>query len=203
MKRILVLLVVTLSLGAYSQNNTYLDKNKCYITAQDFVKMKLKFPKEAKFDKNVVHETNGYGSAIVLGKVTAKNGFGVMSEYVYKIWINHNGRDWTDIDNWSMERLILEDSSTKKQQVFDNRVKPQNDTNVRNAGKIDGIECAVIENNNNFTRITTSRKMTESQIKKAAPILKISTPLIYFHLPNQKARGEEYAMKNRDLILIY
>jgi len=119
MRKILFVLLLSMACTMIqAQSNAYADKNKCYITAQSFVKAKLKFPKEAKFDKNVVHETNGSGNAIILGKVTSKNAFGVQSEYVYKIWIKHNGKDWAEIRNWSMTKLILENPSTGEQSVF-------------------------------------------------------------------------------------
>ncbi len=203
MRKKLLLVLLLIPLFAHSQTNVYQDKNKCYITAQDFVKSKLKFPKEAKFDRNVVHETNGYGNAIVLGKVTAKNALGIQTEYVYKIWISHNGGEWTDSRNWTMTKLILEDSSSKEQAVFDNRVKPQNDKTVKNAGNIDGIICTIYESNSSATRVITSRKLTEAQIKKAPSVLGIKTDIIYFHLAANKNRGEEYAMKNKDLILLF
>lgn len=117
-KVLLVLFVLVLNAGVFAQSNVYRDKSKCYITAQDFIKQKLKYPKEAKFDRNVVHETDGYGSAILLGKVTAKNAFGIQSEYVYKIWLDHNGKDWTELRNWTMKKLIMEDVSTGEQKVY-------------------------------------------------------------------------------------
>lgn len=120
MKKIILFLFVAFSLATYSQNDVYKDETKCYIAAQDFVKAKFKYSKEVKFVGNFFHETNGYGNAIVLGKVIAKNAFGVRSEYVYKIWLNHNGLDWTDKKNWTMTKLIIEDSATGKQQVFRN-----------------------------------------------------------------------------------
>lgn len=203
-KRLLFASILLLTLSpSFAQSDAYRDKSKCFITAQDFVKSKLKYPKEARFDRSVVHETNGVGSSILLGKVMAKNAIGIQTEYVYKIWLSHNGKDWTDSRNWSMTRLILEDSSTNEQTVFDNRTKPQIDKTVRNAGSVDGISCTIYESNSSATRVITSKKMTETQIKKVPSALGIKTNIIYFHLSANKNRGGEYAMKNKDLILIY
>jgi hypothetical protein len=119
-KIVLLVFVACLSLSLFAQADAYQSKYKAYIIAQDFVKQKFKYPKEAKFDSNVVHETNGYEKCIVLGKVTAKNAFGVHTEYVYKIWLEHNGKEWTDLNNWTYTKLILEDSATGEQSVFTN-----------------------------------------------------------------------------------
>lgn len=102
----------------FAQTDSYKNKNRAFIIAQDFVKKKLNHPKEAKFYNDVVHETNGYSNCIVLGRVDAKNSFGVTTSYVYKIWLNHNGKEWTDINNWVFTKLIIENSNTEKQSVF-------------------------------------------------------------------------------------
>lgn len=117
MKKLLFVLVAMMPLLVLGQDAST-NKNRAYITAQEFVKQKLKFPKEADFNNSVVHETQGSGKCTVLGKVTAKNAFGVRTEYAYKIWLVHNGKDWTEQSNWRYTKLILEDTSTGKQQVF-------------------------------------------------------------------------------------
>lgn len=117
-KILLVLLTLVISINVFPQAESYKDKNICSIKAEHFVKQKLSYPKEAKFNRKIVHETDGYGSATVLGKVNTKNAYGVKIEYVYKIWLTHNGKEWTDNNNWEMKKLIIEDSSTKQQYVF-------------------------------------------------------------------------------------
>ncbi|GHV27483.1 hypothetical protein FACS1894176_09440 [Bacteroidia bacterium] len=166
---------ISVQTGDFVQSDSYTNKNRAYITAQDFVKQKLNYPKEAEFNSNVVHETDGYGKCIVLGKVTAKNAFGVRTEYVYKIWLSHNGGDWTTLSNWSYSKLIIEDTKTQKQTVFDNREKPTNDTRNKDIGSIDGIKCNIVESNANFTRIVTAKQLTESQLKRIPSLFKINT----------------------------
>ena len=119
MRKVLFLLVtLALSVGVYAQSNTYKDGGKCSIASPDFVKEKLNYPKTAKFNKSHVHEENGYQKAIVIAKLTAKNAFGVESEYVYKIWMTHNGGDWTEKENWKMTKMILENASTGEQKIY-------------------------------------------------------------------------------------
>jgi len=94
------------------------DGYKCAIISEDFVKSKLKFPLEGKIrTSNHVHEVEN-GQAIVINKFTAKNAFGVKSEYVYKIWMSFKGGEWEDIKNWSYSKLIIENTATGEQTVF-------------------------------------------------------------------------------------
>lgn len=119
MRKFIILAVMTVfCFIVFSQTDSYKNKNRAYIIAQDFVKKKLNHPKDAKFYSDVVHETNGYSNCIVLGKVDARNSYGANTSYVYKIWLNHNGKEWTDINNWVFTKLIIENSDTQKQSVF-------------------------------------------------------------------------------------
>jgi hypothetical protein len=115
-----------LSFSASGQSDAYKSKSKATIVAEGFVKEKLKYPKEVDFYGGTVHEENGYGKCIVLGKFTAKNSFAVKTEYVYKIWLSHNGKDWTGQSNWAYTKLILEDTGTGEQTIYDNREKNKN-----------------------------------------------------------------------------
>jgi|GEM_PF-4738828 hypothetical protein len=185
-----------------SQSDSYKNEFRCKITAQDFVKENLKYPQEAKFSNSFVYEENGYSKCIILGQVTAKNAYGTKSLYTFKIWMTHNGNEWTDIKNWELERLILEDEE-KKQTIIDNRKKPVNDTRKKELGSIDGVKCTFIEGSHLFTRVVTGVKLNRDQIKKASEELDIKTDIIYFHLPDRTNRGQDYAMKNGNMIFIF
>jgi hypothetical protein len=178
-------------------------KNQVYIVLQDFIKDKLNHPTEAEFDRNIVYEIEASNRHIALGKVVAKNSFGIKTEYTYKIWLIYNGNDWTDKNSWTVEKIILENPNTGGQFSTDNRVKPQNNTTKRELSSIDGIKCTIIESNDSATRITTSKKMTESQFKKALSRWNLPTKIIYLHLSNKIERGQEYASKTGDLILFF
>lgn len=194
MRKIITFIFLLFTLLVVSQN-AYNDKGKCSIIARSFVEKNIKYPKESSFNSSTVHSTDGYGKAIVLGKFTAKNGFGVKSEYGYKIWLEHNGRDWSDVSNWKYSKLIIEDAVTGKQQVIDNRVKPKNDTRENNLKSINGVSCIVFEKNSNFTKIKTSKKLTKAQMQKIIDMNNITTNLVIFHSFNKLKRGEEYASK--------
>lgn len=194
--------IFTLSNLAFSQSDSYKDRSKCIVISKDLVKENLKYPQEASFSKSFVHEENGFGKCIVLGEVTASNAFGVKTKYTFKVWMTHNGKEWTTRNNWEMERLILEDESGE-QSIVDNRKKPVNDNRKRELGYIDGIKCTFIEGNSYFTRLVTSSVLTEDQINKTAVELKITTDIIYFHLPNQTERGDEYGMKTGTLVFVF
>ena len=117
-KIVLITALMCICILSFSQTDSYLKKFRCSIISEEIVRSKLKYPKEAKFNSDVVHETNGYGKAIVLRKFIAKNAYGVQSNYVYKIWLSHNGKDWTERNNWNYSKLIIENSDTGKQQVY-------------------------------------------------------------------------------------
>ena len=94
------------------------DGTKCAIISEEFVKSKLNYPLESKFRTSThVHEVES-DQAIILNKFTTKNAFGVTSEYVYKIWMNFNGGEWEDINNWSYSKLIIENTATGEKQHF-------------------------------------------------------------------------------------
>ncbi|HNX89686.1 MAG TPA: hypothetical protein PKH58_11425 [Paludibacteraceae bacterium] len=105
-------------IGSSNSDSTIDNGIRCSIMAEDFVKSKLKYPNEVKFNTNqYVHEVEG-SEAIVLNKFTAKNSFGVESNFVYKIWLSFNGGDWTEINNWSYSKLIIENSDTGEKQIY-------------------------------------------------------------------------------------
>lgn len=114
----MVLVLLSMSVYVFGQADSYKKIARAYIISQDFVKAKLNHPKDAKFYSDVVHEPGSYGSCVVLGKVDAKNSYGITTRYVYKIWLLHNGKEWTDKQNWSFTKLIIENAANKKQEVF-------------------------------------------------------------------------------------
>lgn len=102
----------------YVDSEIIYDGTKCAIISEDFVKSKLKFPLESKIRTSAhVHEVEGT-QAIIMNKFSTKNAFGVTSEYVYKIWMNFNGGDWEDVENWSYTEMIIENTSTGEKEYF-------------------------------------------------------------------------------------
>ena len=195
-KIIFCLLIFCSSLSCvFSQSDSYSNKGRAYIASKEFVKKVLKFPKESDFYGGAVHETNGFGKCIVLGKFSAKNAMGVTSEYVYKIWMAHTGGDWTNQNTWSYSKLVIENTSTGEKQTFngDNYSQKKTTSSEKNLlGKIDGISCYVIEKTSAAIRIKTNKKLTKEQIKKSIKDLNINVNTVMFNLPGKEKRGEEY-----------
>lgn len=98
------------------------DKSKSYVISKDFVKKCVLYPSETKFIEpyGYVHEKTGQNECTVLGKFITKNTYGVKIEYVYKIWLTHNGDEWEDINNWQCPKLKIESVSTGETKVFTN-----------------------------------------------------------------------------------
>ena len=123
MKKVLFLCMLFLvafvsCIGPSNHDSTIDNGTRCSIMAEDFVKSKLKYPNEVRFNTDqFVHEVEGT-QAIVLNKFTAKNSFGVESNFAYKIWLSFNGGDWSDINNWSYSKLIIENSDTGEQEIY-------------------------------------------------------------------------------------
>lgn len=78
------------------------DINPC-VMSEDFIKKDLRYPNTAKFSTfNCSSEQNSDGSYTVLRKVSAKNAFGVESEFIYKVRIGFTGGNEVDINNWKL-----------------------------------------------------------------------------------------------------
>ena len=176
----------------------HIEKTKASVMSEDFVKQRLKYPATAKFGHDVVWEPDKYDRrrATILRKFSAKNGFGVPSEYVYKMDISYSGGEWTNLKNWICNRLVIEDVASGKQSVYSsqkvssqNKYAPQQDT-----FEFGGVQCKVVEQNPGaFIRIVTPRRFTATELKTAAMKYVDGDMIIYMHLQGRTARGQEYA----------
>lgn len=98
-----------LSISVFAEDYTK-EKAKSFVIAQDFVKKQFKYPKETSFEKlTVKHEHLKPYQCSVLGKVTAKNAYGVQVNYIYKIWLQYLDGEWTDTKNWLQVKIVLEE----------------------------------------------------------------------------------------------
>lgn len=76
-------------------------KSICYTMIQHYVNQQLVIPDAADYDSNITIEPDDIEqSTIVWGNVKAKNNFGVMIPYKYKVKIRYNGGDWSEQSNW-------------------------------------------------------------------------------------------------------
>ena len=92
------------------KNEVLKDGSKCAVMSQSFVKSKMAYPDEVNFNySGYTHERSGENT-IIIDKFTSKNGYGVKLSYTYKIWLKFKGGDWSEISNWSYDKLIIEGS---------------------------------------------------------------------------------------------
>ncbi len=86
------------------------DKSKCIIASESFIKKNFNYPEETEFERmGVTHEYLGNEECTLLGKVVAKNAFGVKTAYIYKIWLKYKGGDWSDDNSWEQKKIVLEE----------------------------------------------------------------------------------------------
>lgn len=105
------------------------------IIAQDFVKSN--FASDCDFsDLDIRGEAieNVPGRFKVLQKFTSSRE-GYEQEYVYRIYIQHYGGDWTDVKNWDYGQLTIENTSTHKQFFYNGRMK-EKDNMASTSGEI-------------------------------------------------------------------
>ena len=180
-------------------NAQRIEKTEASVMSEDFVKQHLQYPSTVKFQHDVVWKPDLYDRqrATLLKKFTAKNGFGVPSEYVYKIDISYSGGDWMDLKNWRCNHLIIENVATGEQSVYSsqksttkqNKYEPQQKT-----FEFSGMQCKVVEQNPGiFIRIVTPRRLTATELKSAATECTKNKQIIYICLDGKTARGQEYA----------
>jgi len=80
------------------------------VIAIDFIKKDLRYPAEAEFSIfDCVRESQNDGSIMVMRRFTAKNGFGVKSEYIYKVYLYFKGGEKYNINNWELISIQSEE----------------------------------------------------------------------------------------------
>ncbi|MDR3140893.1 MAG: hypothetical protein LBU37_04100 [Tannerellaceae bacterium] len=109
MRLLLLFFLFTFSTSIIAQDYAS-ERSKSCVIAENFVKRNLKYPKEASFSLlTTIHESIDYRKCTVLGKVTTKNAYGVKIEYIYKVWLEYLGGDWSDINNWKQLKIVFEE----------------------------------------------------------------------------------------------
>jgi hypothetical protein len=182
---------------------SYNNKNHAYITSQNFVKEYVKYPNTVKFlNTSAVHETDGYGKCIVLAKFTAKNAYGIESEYIYKIWLTDKGGDWTENDKCECTKLLIENVGTGEKNILypsASSAKTESKEVVFN-----GIKCKLYQIQYGYAYVETSKKITtEKMVDNIISKLGITEKNIYFLTAQGRKTSEEYAFKSGNVILIY
>lgn len=165
---------------------------KASIIAQDFVKSKLNYPLESDFDDlGYSGEDLGNNRFKVLQKFTTKNAFGVTSEYIYKIFIQYHGGEWEDVNNWDYGQLIIENTATEEQKIFNGNLKSK-ETKKNYITSYAGIVVTVVEQNENFIRFSTPKKLTKKEIKSIINKISSIWNNIQICVEPKTERGDEY-----------
>ena len=86
------------------------DKPNACVMSESFIKQELNFPKEASFPMLDCNTTdNGGGNYTVLRKISAKNAFGMETEYIYKLELYYKGGVEVDQNNWELKSIRSEE----------------------------------------------------------------------------------------------
>lgn len=120
MNRFLFFLLIFIGIGLGScDDSTKASLIRAGIMSEEIVKEKMRFPSEVEFGDEIKGEVFNPSTFKVLRKFTAKNAFGVKSDYAYRIFMTHKGGDWAELSNWNFENLTIEEVSTGKQYFYD------------------------------------------------------------------------------------
>ena len=88
------------------------------IISENFVSPRMKYPAEVEFEGDRRGSETSQNEYDVFQKFTAKNAFGVKSSYVYKIHMIYKSGDWTDVNSWTYDSLVIEEISTGEQHKY-------------------------------------------------------------------------------------
>lgn len=187
-----------------TSSNDEVDLRKASIIAKDFVKSHFAHPSECDFEDldyrgEECIEPNRFK---VLQQFTAKNSFGVESEYVYKIYIQYFGGEWEDVKNWGYGELIIENRVTKKQEFFYGDMKSRERV-TSGTINIAGIDFNIAEQTSQFIKIYTSNQLDKKQLKKVLLVLKSQYNNIQICADNKIERGDEYVCLMGDNVYDY
>jgi hypothetical protein len=117
---------------------------------------------------------------------------GYEQEFVYKIYIQYYGGDWADKKNWDYGQLIVENTSTREQNVYFGSMK---DKDAQAETQNDAIEAGgaiffVVDKTDDVVRLCNPAKLDKVQLKDAINELKGQYKTIYF--TTAKDRNHDY-----------
>ena len=69
-------------------------------------------------------------------------------------------------------------------------------------GEVDGIQCKIIERQNNGIKISTTKELTPDQIRKAKELFSLKSKVM-FNLAGSEEKGEAYAGIDEGFIILY
>lgn len=169
---------------------------KASIIAQDFVQEKMG---KCDFESlNYVGETTMVENRYKILQKFTHNG----EQYVYKIYIQYNGGEWSNRNNWSYGELTIENSSTGKQLRYDGSMKSEE--KVSNGSiSAGGIDFKIAEKIGKTIRIYSNKKLSLGEIKKVVKDLYKQYDIIHFAVSPKIERGDEYCTYQMKMIFDY
>ena len=118
-------------------------------------------------------------------------------DLIYTIWVQKFG------DNWEYGTLKVANTKGEIVYISNGRMKElerQEMTRIE-AGEVDGVEYTIIERSApNFVRISTPKRLSNSEIKKVSKALGATYESIFFCIDGKNARGDEYVNVQRDIV---
>lgn len=173
------------------------------ITAQDIIKSL--YSSDCDFDDLDIRgeETSVPGRYEVFQKFTSSKS-GSEREYVYKIFIQHFGGDWTDKNNWDYGTLTIEDVASGQQEVFKGTMKDREVAVATEPGSmtVNGIQFNVVEHTPNYVRLSTPKQLSHEDLISVARSIE-GDGNVFFCVDGHTARGEEYASKTGNNLFDY
>jgi len=193
---------------AYSNDNTNVTKSdesqenvddwyrKASIIAQDIVQDKMG---KCDFEKlNYVGETTMVENRFkILQKFTYKG-----ESYVYRIYIQYKGGEWTNRNNWNYGELTIENSSTGEQVRYDGTMKSEERVSSGMI-TIGGIDFKIAEKIGTTIRVYSDKKLSLNEIKKVVKELYKQYDIIHFAVSPRIERGDEYCTYQMKMLFDY
>lgn len=164
--------------------------NRAAIIAQDIIKSE--FNSNCDFDDMDVRgeETDVADRFKVYQKFSVDG-----QDYVYKIFIQYKGGDWSDKNNWTYGTLTIENVLTGEQKIFSGTMKAEDAAAAVAPASITagGIVLDIAEQQPTAIRLSMERKLTHAEMKAVVMDLKDKYTNIMFCVDPKTQRGDEYA----------
>lgn len=164
--------------------------NRAAIIAQDIIKSE--FNSNCDFDDMDVRgeETDVADRFKVYQKFSVDG-----QDYVYKIFIQYKGGDWSDKNNWTYGTLTIENVLTGEQKIFSGTMEAEEAAATVAPASITagGIVLDIAEQQPTAIRLSMERKLTHAEMKAVVMDLKDKYTNIMFCVDPKTQRGDEYA----------
>lgn len=162
------------------------------IIAQDFVEKALGVDCDFESLNYQGEETLIKDRYKVLQKFTAKVD-GQEGEFVYRIYVQYFGGEWSDINNWAYGTLEIENTQTHSTKVFKGDMKEREEARnqVNQNYEIDGVAYKVLFDNGDILQVSSKNELPRNVITKISQKYSGYSSII-FHVDGKTNRGEEY-----------